>query len=140
MERSNRKQPLSRWLAGLQGLFYVATGAWPSVHLQSFLAMTGPKTDLWLVQAFGLVIAAFGLVLGYAAIVRRTSSALELAALVIAATLAFIDVYYVTYGAISKIYLLDAGVEAAIAAGWLLILGQRARRSGSLRSRQAVEH
>lgn len=132
-----RKVSVARWLAGFQGLFYLITGLWPVVHLKSFMAVTGPKTDLWLVEAFGLLIAAFGLVLVYAAIFRKVSQLLELAALAVAATLAFIDVYYVTRGEISKVYLADAAPQALIAIAWLLILGRRARTGGPLRSRAA---
>lgn len=54
---------LARWVAAGQALLYLATGLWPVIHLRSFLSVTGPKTDLWLVESFGLLIAAFGLVL-----------------------------------------------------------------------------
>ncbi len=122
-----RHETFARWLAGLQGLYYVASGAWPVLHMQSFLTVTGPKTDLWLVEAFGLLIAAFGLVLGYASLTRRVSSLLELAALALAATLAFIDVYYVAHGNIRRIYLADALVEALIALGWMLLRARALR-------------
>jgi hypothetical protein len=36
----------ARWLAGLQGAYFLVTGVWPLVHMPSFLAVTGPKTDL----------------------------------------------------------------------------------------------
>jgi hypothetical protein len=34
------------WLPLAHGGFYLLTGVWPLVHMPSFLAVTGPKTDL----------------------------------------------------------------------------------------------
>lgn len=33
-------------VGAVQGTFYLATGIWPLVHIESFVAVTGPKTDL----------------------------------------------------------------------------------------------
>ena len=33
-----------------QGALYVVTGVWPLLHMASFEAVTGPKTDDWLVR------------------------------------------------------------------------------------------
>src|SRR4051794_2064938 len=43
--------------------YYFATGLWPIVHLRSFVALTGPKRDTWLVQTFGALVAATGVAL-----------------------------------------------------------------------------
>jgi hypothetical protein len=48
-------------LAVAQGLVYVTSGLWPLVHLRSFEAITGPKTDRWLVKTIGALIAEPGL-------------------------------------------------------------------------------
>ncbi len=119
MAPSNRNQLLTRWLAGLQGLYYLVTRA--ALHLEPLV----------------LMVAALGLMLGYVALTRRVGSLIELAALTMAATLAFIDLFYVTYRAVGTVYVVDAVVEAVLAASWLLLLGQRARRAGSFRSRHA---
>jgi len=39
----------------IQAIYYFATGLWPLVHLQSFLLVTGEKTDLWLVYMVALL-------------------------------------------------------------------------------------
>jgi hypothetical protein len=43
------RRPSAAAVALVQGAFYVATGVWALVDLDSFMAVTGPKTDLWLV-------------------------------------------------------------------------------------------
>src|SRR5689334_22911224 len=54
-------------LATIQGLYFLATGVWPLFHIESFLAVTGPKTDLWLVQTVAALLVVAGGVLLIAA-------------------------------------------------------------------------
>lgn len=41
-------QNLLRFVLLAQGSYYFITAVWPLAHMRSFLAVTGPKTDLWL--------------------------------------------------------------------------------------------
>jgi hypothetical protein len=116
-----------RLLATAQGLYYLATGIWPILHIDSFQAVTGPKTDLWLVKTVGLLIA----VIGAAVFAARTRPALSAEMFILAAgsalALGTVDVVYALRGVLSKIYLLDAVPEAALVAGWSLLWRRRAR-------------
>jgi hypothetical protein len=96
--------------------YYAATGAWPLVHMRSFEAVTGPKTDRWLVKMVAALALANGAVLGFGA--RRATISAETVALAACSALAFsaIDVVYVTRGRIAPVYLGDAAVELALAA------------------------
>ena len=58
---------LARGVAVMQGLYFLATGAWPLVSMDTFLRVTGPKTDLWLVNAVGLLVCVAGFALLVAA-------------------------------------------------------------------------
>jgi hypothetical protein len=116
-----------RTVMWIQGLFYVATGLWPIVHLASFQRITGPKTDTWLVRTLGGLICAVGASLiaqACAPQARRNSAVLGLGS---AIALGTADVVYARSGRISKIYLLDAAAEAAIMGGWIEALGWRKR-------------
>ena len=44
-------------LAMIQGAYFLATGIWPLLHLASFMRVTGPKTDRWLVKTVGALVA-----------------------------------------------------------------------------------
>jgi hypothetical protein len=105
-------------LAIAQGVYFAATGIWPIVDMRSFEAVTGPKTDKWLVRTVGVLVAAIGGAL-IAAGARRAVTP-EIAGLAIgsAAGLGLIDVIYSSNGRISKIYLADAAAEAAVIAAW----------------------
>ena len=103
-----------------QGLMYVVTGVWPLVHLPSFLRVTGPKVDTWLVKTVGALVACVGVALVAAARRGRVTPELGLAATGCALSLATVDVVYVARRRISPVYLLDAVVELALVGGWLL--------------------
>jgi hypothetical protein len=113
-------------LAGSQGLYYLASGVWPIVHLPSFEAVTGPKREGWLVKTTGALIAAVGATLLTAGRRRQVTPEIELLGLVSAAALGAVGIWY--GGArrrISRVYVIDGVTELALAATWLLV-----RRAG----------
>jgi hypothetical protein len=100
----------------IQGWYYFVSGVWPIVHIQSFVAVTGPKTDLWLVKTVGALVVVIGLALVTAA--RRGSKVVEMVLLAIGSAfcLGLIDVVYGLKGVISPVYYADAGLEFLLAA------------------------
>jgi hypothetical protein len=97
-----------------QAVYYVVSGLWPVVHLRSFMAVTGPKRDTWLVKTFGFSLAALGAsMMPRADADRRTQRGFAVGS---ALALAAADMFYVARGRISPIYLGDAAVELALAA------------------------
>jgi cation transport ATPase len=44
----------------VQGVYYLITGIWPLLSMQSFEKISGPKTDVWLVKTLALLIVAVG--------------------------------------------------------------------------------
>jgi len=45
-----------RFTPFLQAVYYFVTGLWPLIHLKSFFEVTGPRTDVWLVQMVDVLI------------------------------------------------------------------------------------
>lgn len=111
---------LPRISAWLQGSYYVLTGLWPIAHMPSFLLVTGPKTDLWLVQAVGLLMIVSGATLLHVAYTNRFPAAVVILASGNALALALIDLIFVANQQISSIYLLDAIVETGFACAWVV--------------------
>ena len=105
----------------LQGMYFMATGLWPVAHMASFEAITGPKTDDWLVKMVGLLAFVIGATLYSAALHSRITKDVVLLAIGSAMAFTAIDVWYAVSGRISLIYLGDAAIELAIA-GALLTL------------------
>lgn len=106
-------------IAIIQGAYYFVTGLWPLFHISSFVEITGPKTDLWLVKTAGTLITAIGATLLFAAQDTPDTSIIILG-LLSALGLANIDIVYARRGTISKIYLWDAAAEVGLAVSWLL--------------------
>jgi hypothetical protein len=109
---------LARLLLLVEGVYFLMTGVWPLVHLESFLAVTGPKRDLWLVQTVGALLGVMGLTMLLGAWRRAGAEAIFLA-VAAAATLATVDVVFVARRAIGPIYLLDALAELLLLAAWV---------------------
>lgn len=125
--RPTARQRLARELASavdgravalVQGGYYLVTGVWPLVSLRSFEAVTGPKTDDWLVRTVGVLAATIGGVLTIRAIAgpRNADPLLGAAS---AAAFGLVDLVYAGTGRISRIYLADAAVELAFEGAWL---------------------
>jgi hypothetical protein len=103
----DRSRPPSPVL--VQAAYLIATGIWPLVHYRSFEAVTGPKTDAWMVQTVGAVAVVLG-------IAAATSDRRRSLVLSVGSTLAFgvTEVAPALRGRIRKVYLLDAGFQSAL--------------------------
>ncbi len=104
----------------IQGVYYFPTGVWPLLDIQSFMRVTGPKTDIWLVNTVGLLLAVIGAVLLIAGFRRKRSFEFFLLGAGSAAVLAVIEAYYVSKMVIVPIYLLDAAIETFLVLCWLI--------------------
>jgi hypothetical protein len=106
-----------------QGAYYVGTGVWAVVHRRSFEAISGPKTDYWLVRTVGLLAAAIGSALLVASRDDRPSPEAVALAAGAGASFAAVDVLYVVRRRISPVYLGDAAVHLALA--WAALTRRR---------------
>jgi hypothetical protein len=109
-------------LLSVQGLYYALTALWPLIHMESFLFVSGPKTDLWLVKTFSVVLLCEGIGFLIAGLRREHAQSVYWFALSNATSLLWIDIYYSMAGLIRKIYLLDAAVQSLLLIAWLLLL------------------
>ncbi len=99
----------------LQGGYYFITGLWPVLHMPSFLALTGPKTDLWLVEMVGLLSASIGITL-----FLQTKDHPYTLGVLAALSYLVIDCIYVFKNVISPIYLCDATIQIMVLI-WLFV-------------------
>ena len=116
-------------LAWIQGVYFLVTGVWPLLHMPSFLALTGPKADLWLVKAVGVLVAVIGAVLMLGARRRTIGPELALLAVGSAAGLAGIDLVYALSDRIWDVYLLDALAEIGLIVLWGIAWAVSRRRT-----------
>lgn len=106
------------WTAIAQGLYYLVTAVWPLVSMRTFMAVTGPKVDQWLVRTVGLLIGVTGAVCLLAVYLGRFTPEVVVLAVGNAVVLTAIEVYYVAIRRIAPIYLADAVAEVLLIAGW----------------------
>ena len=100
----------------VQGGYYVVTGVAPFVSRRAFEAVTGPKTEWWLVETVGAIVTAVGAALLSGARSGRITPELRGLAAGCAASLAAIDTIYVARRRIAPTYLLDAVAQLAVLA------------------------
>ncbi len=105
----------TRLILGIFSGYYILTGLWPLISYSTFEAVTGPKTDVWLVHIVGLLVIMIGVTYAVA-FWKRNPIDPVLLTLIIGSALAFtaIDIWYVAAGEIRAIYVGDAVVEIAL--------------------------
>lgn len=108
-----------RIAALVQGAYYVATGAVPLVSMTLFEAITGEKTDDWLVVMVGLLTVAIGLHLVRTIRRRGEPDDVRFLGLASAASFGAMDLWVWWTGVGSAAYLVDFFVELALIALWL---------------------
>jgi hypothetical protein len=102
-----------------QGLYFLFTGLWPMVHMRSFLIVSGPKTDLWLVRTVALLIVVIAVTLLDSTVRGAIDKDTFLLAVGSSVALGLIDIVYVAKAVISPVYLADAVVEALLIGAWI---------------------
>lgn len=105
-------------VAKIQGLYWFLTGVWPFVHLRSFLWVTGPKEDIWLLYTVSVLIIVIGGVLLAAGFRKKVTREIKWLGIAGAAGLTGIDVYYALSDVIWDVYLLDAVGEVILILLW----------------------
>jgi hypothetical protein len=105
-------------VACAQGAYFLATGVWSLVDIQSFQRVTGRKTDLWLVRVVGVLVAALGSALLWNGVSGPVSQPMALAAALSAFGLMAVELVYVLRRVISPVYAVDAGLELAFLLWW----------------------
>jgi hypothetical protein len=112
---------LYRSLLWLQGLYTFITALWPLVEIDSFLWVTGPKTDIWLVKT----VATCLLIIGLTLLTFLFAQSHPLPSIVLgggtALGMATIDFYYTFNDTISAIYLWDGLLELLMFLFWIFI-------------------
>jgi hypothetical protein len=96
------------------------TGIWPLIHIESFMLVTGPKTDVWLVKTVGAILIPISLTL--LCLINNADRKPQVV-LGTGTAIAFgcIDVYYAVNDVISDIYLADAIIQGVFVMLWIYV-------------------
>jgi hypothetical protein len=110
-----------RCLLSVQSLYILITAAWPIIDIESFMYVTGPKQDIWLVKTVGALLIPIAICLGVHLIIRSNFLPAFLLGSLTALAFSLIDFYYALRGTISPIYLLDGMLEAIFLFTWIYV-------------------
>src|SRR5215204_6110532 len=104
-------QKLYSGILWAQGIYTFLTATWPIVDIESFMLVTGYKTDLWLVKTVSILLLAISISLLLCTVFKQFNYPVALLALLVAVGMAYVDFYYSLNNTISKIYMADGFVE-----------------------------
>ncbi|HSV12297.1 MAG TPA: hypothetical protein VLI68_16075 [Hanamia sp.] len=108
----------------VQSLYYFLTGIWPLADIGSFMKVTGPKTDIWLVKTVAVLLMSISFSFVAGLLVRSHWLPLAILAICCCISLAAIDFYYVHKNIISAIYLSDGIIHTLLLLTWIIVLAQ----------------
>ena len=108
-----------------QSAYILITAVWPILDIESFMRITGYKTDIWLVKTVGaLLIPVAACLSTYLFLEADKRPAFVLGMLTCVSFIA-IDFYYALNDVISDIYLVDGIVQIIFLVMWILLAGKR---------------
>src|SRR4051794_41540218 len=112
-----RARPSERGVLLAEGGYYLATGLAPFVSRRAFEAVTGPKTEWWLVQTVGAIVTVVGAAMVSGALSRRVTPEFRAVAAGWGAGRAAVDVVDGARGRLPRGLPLAAGAGDAPPAG-----------------------
>lgn len=116
---------LYKALLWIQGVYTLLTALWGLIDIDSFMAVTGPKNDIWLVKTVSTVLLAVAVALLSYIYIKTDPLPAILLGFLTSAGLAAIDFYYSGRKVISPVYALDGIAEVLFALVWVYLLLNR---------------
>jgi energy-converting hydrogenase Eha subunit E len=113
----------------IQGIYTTITALWAIVDIGSFMKVTGPKNDIWLVKTLSVILLAIGLTFISHSFQHKISLPAITLALSTSLSLAIIDFHYVSEGVISRVYAADGIIQVIFFVFWIYIAAAR-KQSG----------
>src|SRR5215213_10782382 len=108
-------------LLWVQGLYILLTALWGLVDIDSFMMVTGPKTDIWLVKTVSVLLLPIAICFFSALFLKMPFLPMLLIAMVTSAGLAFIDFYYTANKTIKWVYAVDGIAEFIFLMVWIYL-------------------
>jgi hypothetical protein len=129
LNESGKRSRFINILLAVQGAYSLITALWGLVDIESFMDVTGPKTDVWLVKAVSVLIVPLALCLLSVIYINNSIVTAAILGITSAIGLGFIDFYYSLKNVISDVYLADGFMQVFFLIGWLFAI--RLIRTGS---------
>lgn len=105
-------------LCRVQGFYTLLTALWALVDVRSFMEVTGPKTDIWLVKTVAILLIPIAVCFLVGGNLRNEGFVVILMGISSSAGLAFVDFYYTGNGTIKWIYQVDGYLQVVFILVW----------------------
>ena len=109
-------------LSLVQGIYTLLTALWALADIQTFMEVTGPKTDIWLVKTIAVLLLPIAFCFLWGCYFNTDRRLITIIGIMTSAGLAFIDFYYTYNGTIRKIYRADGYLEILFLLIWIYLL------------------
>jgi hypothetical protein len=117
-----RDMKIFKTLLWIQSVYILITAIWPILDIESFMVVTGYKTDQWLVKTVGALLIPVALCMIVHLFLRIDHRPVIVLAAGTALAFMSIDFYYALNNIISDIYLADGVLQAAFLIAWIYII------------------
>ena len=114
-----------RILLGVQIIYTFITAVWSLVDIESFMLVTGYKTDIWLVKTVGAILVSISLCMATHLFIRTDHVPVVILAIFSSIGFICIDFYYALNDIISNVYLADGFAQILFLLGWFYLLFAR---------------
>lgn len=115
----------------VQTIYYFLTAAWGLLDIESFMLVTGPKTDVWLVKTVSILLLAVSFSFVPYLFIKTNYWPVILLAVCCCIFLAGIDIYYAGKNVISAIYFVDSIAQFILLIAWIIIIVQQLKKTGT---------
>src|SRR5215208_1764710 len=113
---------LYKILLCVEGIYILLTALWGLIDIKSFMQVTGPKTDIWLVKTVSVLLLPLVACIFFALFFKMDPLAVILILIIASAGLAFIDFYYTSIHTIKWVYALDGIAQLIFILLWTCLL------------------
>jgi hypothetical protein len=114
-----------RTLILTQSIYIFITAVWPILHIESFMAVTGDKTDIWLVKTVGALLIPVATCLSMYLFIHSDIRPAFVLGTLTCISFITVDFYYALNDVISDVYLLDGVVQLLFLAAWIYFAVKR---------------
>jgi hypothetical protein len=111
-------------LLWVQGMYTLLTALWGLIDIISFMDVSGPKTDIWLVKTVSVLLVPISVFLLLCNFFRMPAIPVIVLGALTATGLASIDFYYTANHTIRWVYAVDGAIETIFLLVWLYILSK----------------
>jgi hypothetical protein len=120
-----------RILLLIQGVYTTLTALWGLIDIHSFMVVTGPKTDIWLVKTVSAILVCVGLTLLTNLRSGENLAPRAMLSVSSAVALSCIDFYYAEAGIIRRIYELDGIMQLLFLLTWGVVMARKLLKTGA---------